>query len=68
MNTGEIVAIKIIDNFSLKNEVERSLIFQEIQALRVAKSSNILRLLDAFQTDQNTFIITEFCDQGDLDK
>lgn len=38
----------------------------EIQNLKRLKSENILKLYDVFQTYNNTYIITEFCDQGDL--
>ena len=38
----------------------------EIENLKKLKSENILMLHDVFSTINNTYIITEYCNQGDL--
>ncbi len=38
----------------------------EIETLKKLKCENTLRLHDVYHTVNNTYIITEFCEQGDL--
>lgn len=38
----------------------------EIETLKSVRGENILKLFDVFETMNNTYIITEYCDQGDL--
>lgn len=38
----------------------------EIENLKKLRSDNILKLHDVFRTVNNTYIITEHCNQGDL--
>lgn len=38
----------------------------EIETLKKLKSENILKLYDVFHTVNNSYIITEYCDKGDL--
>lgn len=64
--TGETVAIKVIDMKMVKNEVQVFLLKNEINVMRKINNINCLKLLDVFQTSNNTYIITEFCNQGDL--
>lgn len=42
------------------------LLKNEISALKSFNSKNILKLFDVFQTANNTYLITEYCDSGDL--
>ena len=42
------------------------LLKNEIAALKAFNSKNILKLFDVFQTQNNTYIITELCESGDL--
>lgn len=64
--TGELVAIKVIDMKMVTNEVEKSLLSQEINALKSMSSPNILKLYNYYHTQNNTYLITEYCHQGDL--
>lgn len=73
--TGEVVAVKVfcnnnmcevIDMKVLTNDVEKSLIKQEINALKLMNSPNVLKVYDYYSTSNNTYIITEYCNQGDL--
>jgi serine/threonine protein kinase len=38
----------------------------EIETLKKVKGENILKLHDVFHTMNNTYIITEFCNAGDI--
>ncbi|CAD8074925.1 unnamed protein product [Paramecium sonneborni] len=65
-NTNETVAIKIIDRSKITNEVEEFLLNQEIRALSLMNSENIVKMYDYYHKPQCTYIITEYCNQGDL--
>ena len=53
----------------LKGEVHKSLLASEIEVLKTFKQSkNIIEVYDIYTTKNNTYIITEFCDGGDLSK
>ena len=64
--TGEIVAVKVLDMKTIKNEVQIFLLKNEIQVMKKLDNINCLKLLDMFQTANNTYIITEYCGHGDL--
>ncbi|CAK87244.1 unnamed protein product (macronuclear) [Paramecium tetraurelia] len=65
-NTLEPVAVKVIDMKMVKQSIHAQLLKNEINALKAFNSKNIMKLCDVFQTQNNTYIITEFCDSGDL--
>lgn len=51
----------------IKNEVQSFLLNNEINVLKKLSSNiNCLKLLDVFRTVNNTYLVTEFCDHGDL--
>jgi len=50
----------------VKQSIHATLLKNEISALKAFNSKNILQLYDVFQTQNNTYIITEYCDSGDL--
>ncbi|EGR30083.1 protein kinase domain protein [Ichthyophthirius multifiliis] len=65
----ENLAIKVIDTKLMTNEVQLFLLGNEINVLRrlqQTQNPNILKLHDIFQTQNNTYIITELCNQGDV--
>ncbi|KAL4459937.1 hypothetical protein ABPG74_003463 [Tetrahymena malaccensis] len=64
--TGDTVAVKVIDMKGIKNEVQSFLLKNEISVLKKLSNINCLKLFDVFHTANNTYIITEFCDHGDL--
>ncbi|CAK58292.1 unnamed protein product (macronuclear) [Paramecium tetraurelia] len=66
--TLENVAVKVIDMKKLKQTIHKQLLKNEINALKSFNHQSILKLIDVCQTSNNTYIITEFCDSGDLDK
>ena len=50
----------------VKQSIHSILLKNEISALKSFNSNNILKLFDVFQTQNNTYLITEYCDSGDL--
>ncbi|CAD8050468.1 unnamed protein product [Paramecium sonneborni] len=62
----EAVAVKVIDMKMIKQSIHSQLLKNEINALRSFNSKHIMKLHDVFQTQNNTYIITEYCDSGDL--
>lgn len=52
----------------IKNEVEKYLLNNEINALRALIHKNILHTVEILMTKNNVYIITEFCENGDLQK
>ncbi|CAD8145592.1 unnamed protein product [Paramecium octaurelia] len=63
---GDQVAIKVCNMKQLTNEVELMLLNQEIQALGLLDSPNIVKMYQCIRSQSNTYIITEYCNQGDL--
>ena len=64
-NKETIRAMKII---SKQNVVEGQInrLFEEIEILRKLEHSNIMKIYEYFIDENNLYIITEFCDEGDL--
>ena len=60
------MAIKVIELAKIQNEVEKYLLNNEINALRALNHKNILRTIDILMTKNNVYIVTEFCEFGDL--
>ena len=59
----------MIDMKKINNEVHKNLLASEIEVLKSLKNShNILEFYDIYNTKNNTYIITELCDGGDLSK
>jgi serine/threonine protein kinase len=50
----------------ISNEIEKKLVNQEINALRLMSSPNVVKMFDCFHTQNNTYIITEYCNQGQV--
>ncbi|KAM3136838.1 hypothetical protein pb186bvf_011097 [Paramecium bursaria] len=65
--SGDLVAIKII-NKNLQTAVQNVVIQNELNTLSQLKGKHILKLYDWFTTTNNLYIITEFCDKGDLEE
>lgn len=60
------MAIKAIDMKGVKDSVSREMLDCEIEALTKLKHPNILRCYDVVREPSYCYIITEFCEQGDL--
>ena len=51
----------------IKGEVHKNLLASEIEVLKILKNSeNIIDVFDIYNTKNNTYIITELCEGGDL--
>lgn len=66
--TQEAVSLKVIDMHKIVNPVQKHLLENEIRVLRKLQHRNILELKDVIITTNNTYIITEYCNEGDLNK
>ena len=62
---GSKFAAKIIVTSSL-NEIQKAEIHYEIEMLRRMNHPNVLALIDFFQDDENTHIVTNYCSGGEL--
>lgn len=65
-NPSEVVAIKVIDKKIFANAFNLKNIHLEIDIMKKVHHENIVQLLDVYQTANNMYIVTEFCDEGDL--
>lgn len=53
----------------IKGEVHKNLLASEIEVLKTLKNcDNIIEVYDIYNTRNNTYIITELCEGGDLAK
>mgnify|MGYP001426073434 CR=1 FL=1 len=65
--TREQVAIKVIDLRSIREKPAKQMLEGEIDALKKLNHINILKCHDIYSTVNNCYIITEFCNEGDLE-
>ena len=64
-NKKTIRAMKVIPKENiLKGQSNR--LFEEIEILRKLEHPNIMKIYEYFIDDKNIYIISEFCDEGDL--
>lgn len=63
--SGTEIAVKVISKASLKPELQIRL-EQEIQCQRSVNSEFIVKLLDVQKTENNFYLILEYCKGGDL--
>jgi serine/threonine-protein kinase ULK/ATG1 len=52
----------------IKNEVQKFLLENEIKVLKKLNHPNVLNLKEIYETVNNTYLITDFCNNGDLAK
>lgn len=64
--TGKHVAIKTIEKSFMKDEFSKKKVFQEIYLLKKIKHSNVIRLLEVFESEQHMLIVMEYAGGGDL--
>jgi len=63
---GETIAIKVLELNKIQSEVEKYLLNNEINALRALNHPHVLRTIEILMTKNNVYIMTEFCESGDL--
>lgn len=63
------VAIKVIDMKMIKGETHKNLLQAETEVLKLFKKpENVIEVFDIYKTKDYTYIITEYCKDGDLSK
>jgi len=62
----EVVAIKAIDMKGVKDAISREMLDCEIEALTTLKHDCVLKCFEVVKESTHCYIITEFCNQGDL--
>jgi serine/threonine-protein kinase ULK/ATG1 len=60
------VAVKVIDKKLFLNTYNLKNIQSEIDIMKMVSHENIVKLHDIYQTSNNMYIITEYCEDGDL--
>ena len=66
LETGETFALKMLQKEKVKHD-SLMLFENELDTLmRLSKHENVLSLVDAFETENQLVIVTEYCDGGDL--
>lgn len=61
------MSIKVIQPSFLNSNLGSTLIKNEISILKQVKHKNVLALVEVVENKDNTCIVTEFCDGGDLE-
>ena len=64
----EQVAIKVIKNESVKSKTAQRILNDEINILKHLNHPNVIQCFDVISSLNNCYIITEYCEGGDLDK
>ncbi|CAD8144278.1 unnamed protein product [Paramecium pentaurelia] len=64
-NDGMPVAIKVIDRRMI-NQTNTQQLLNEIRSMKQLNHKNIVKFLDFYETQNNFYIISEFCNGGDL--
>ena len=65
-NTGEVRAIKVISSMSILSLHQKESIRRETQIMRTLKHESIVKLYDYLETSKNTYLVMEYCRNGDL--
>jgi len=64
--TGKQVAIKAIDKAYMKDDFSKKKVFQEVFILKKIRHSNIIRLLEVFESPKHFLMVMEYAGGGDL--
>jgi len=65
-NNNIIRAMKIIPKENVLEGVDSSTVISEISILKKLDHPNIMKIYEFYEDEKNYYIISEFCDQGDL--
>ena len=65
-STEELVAIKVIELGRIESPALVKLLYSEVDILKSIKHPNILKCYDVYFSVNNCYIITEYCNGGDL--
>lgn len=64
--TGKYVAIKTIDKTLIQDDYSRWKVLQEVHLLKKIWHSNIIRLLEVFESQKHLLMVMEYAGGGDL--
>ncbi|CAK73457.1 unnamed protein product (macronuclear) [Paramecium tetraurelia] len=64
--TGQVVAIKVINFSTLTTPISQTLLKNEIKILKQLEHENLMKVYEIFETKNNTYIVCEYCRDGDL--
>lgn len=65
--SGELVAVKILKKEKLyENPKLVDLFITECAILKQISHTNIVKYIDSFETQNNVYLVEEFCNEGDL--
>ena len=65
--TGEFVAIKLLDKIELSlDRIKSKRMEQEISILKILNHKNIIKLYEIMETEEYLYLITEYCESGEL--
>ena len=65
-NNNIIRAMKIIPKENVLEGVDSKTVISEISILKKLDHPNIMKIYEFYEDEKNYYIISEFCDQGDL--
>jgi len=64
--TGKYVAIKTVDKSLMKDEYSKKKLLQEVYLLKKVRHSNVIRLLEVFESPKHLLMVMEYAGGGDL--
>ena len=64
--TGKQVAIKTIEKNYMQDDFSKRKVFQEVYLLKKIKHSNVIRLLEVFESSKHLLMVMEYAGGGDL--
>ncbi|XP_059191304.1 SNF related kinase b [Centropristis striata] len=65
VNTGQLVAVKMIDKTKL-DVMARSHLLQEVRCMRLVQHPNVVRLYEVIDTPTTLYLVMELAEGGDL--
>lgn len=67
LNTTRVLrAMKVIPKSNILEGIDNSTVISEINILRKLDHPNIMKIFEFYEDDENFYLISEYCDQGDL--
>ena len=66
-NKNRVVAIKVIEFKKIQHETAVVTLKREIEVLRKLKGEHVVELVDMLRTENNLYLIMEYCEGGDLE-
>lgn len=65
-SSADVVAIKVIPKIPNPSRIAQTLLKNELTVLQRINHPNLLRVHEIYESKNNTYIISEYCEQGDL--